>query len=57
MIEKRELKGPIGLKISQIKSFLDSTSPKPRIKPELEGGTGKIRYFLPDWDDLLDPKV
>ena len=55
-IEKKEYKGPIGLKISQIKSFLDNTSANPRMKPEFEGGRGRIRYFLPDWDDLLDPE-
>lgn len=47
--------GPIGMKLHQIKTFLESTSPTPRIKTEVESGSGKVRYFLPDWDDLLDP--
>lgn len=54
--KKEVFQGSIGLKMSQIKSFLNNTSPNPRMKAEVEGGTGKTRYFLPDWDDLLDPK-
>ena len=54
--KKEVFQGPIGLKMSQIKSFLNNTSPNPRMKAEVEGGTGKTRYFLPDWDDLLDPE-
>lgn len=47
--------GPIGMKLSQIKSLLDSTQSAPRQKVALpEPGAGKIHYFLPDWDDLLD---
>lgn len=51
---KKVFQGPIGMKISQIKSFLYNTSPSRRVKAEVEGGVGKTRYFLPDWDDLLD---
>lgn len=51
---KKVFQGPIGMKISQIKSFLYSTSLNRRVKAEVEGGVGKTRYFLPDWDDLLD---
>ena len=47
--------GPIGEKRSQVTSFLKNTSPGPRVKVAIEGGTGRTRYFLPDWDDLLDP--
>lgn len=54
--KKKVFQGSIGLKMSQIKSFLNNTSPNPRMKAEVEGGTGKTRYFLPDWDDLLDPE-
>lgn len=51
---KKVFQGPIGMKISQIKSFLYNTSPNRRVKAEVEGGVGKTCYFLPDWDDLLD---
>lgn len=47
--------GPIGMKLHQIKAFLDSTTRTPRSTPAVKPGTGKLRYFLPDWDDLLDP--
>ena len=43
--------------MSQIKTLLNSTSycsRKPN-RAEIEGGTGRRSYFLPDWDDLLDP--
>lgn len=48
--------GPIGMKLKQIKGFLESTDKSPRQKPALVAGSGKITYFLPDWDDLLDPE-
>ncbi len=54
MFETKIFKGPIGIKRNQINSFLDSNSPGSRVKAEVEGGTGEYRYFLPDWDDLLD---
>ena len=47
--------GPIGMKLHQIKAFLESTSSTLRKKAEVEAGSGKVKYFLPDWDDLLDP--
>ena len=47
--------GTIGMKISNIKTFLESTSSDRREKVEVESGTGERSYFLPDWDDLLDP--
>ena len=47
--------GPIGQKLNQIKTFLTDTSSPRRIRATLEGGTGRYSYFLPDWDDLLDP--
>ena len=47
--------GPIGMKLHQIKKFLEDTTASPRSKVSLEAGTGKMNYFLPDWDDLLDP--
>lgn len=47
--------GPIGKKLNQIKRFLTSTDTTPRLRANLpEPGTGTIKYFLPDWDDLLD---
>ena len=56
-IRQKVFQGGIGEKMSQIKTLLNSTSHCPR-KPkevEVEGGTGRRSYFLPDWDDLLDP--
>lgn len=47
--------GPIGMKLHRIKDFLHSTNAPRRIKPALEAGSGRTTYFLPDWDDLLDP--
>jgi hypothetical protein len=47
--------GPIGMKLYQIKDLLGSIDSHPRRKYSLpEPGTGEIKYFLPDWDDLLD---
>jgi hypothetical protein len=47
--------GPIGMKLSQIKGLLERTKAPTRHRPELpEPGSGKVSYFLPDWDDLLD---
>lgn len=47
--------GGIGKKLSRIKTFLSDASPPQRVSAEVEGGTGRFKYFLPDWDDLLDP--
>ena len=48
--------GGIGIKSQKLKRFLESTSTGSREKaPLVEGGTGRRSYFLPDWDDLLDP--
>jgi hypothetical protein len=47
--------GPIGMKLHQIKGFLQTTQTKLRTKPTVKPGQGKVTYFLPDWDDLLDP--
>ncbi len=52
----KQIQGGIGEKMRQIKTFLNRTSPDQRIRAEVEGGTERRRYFLPDWDDLLDPK-
>jgi hypothetical protein len=47
--------GPIGVKLSRIKDFLEHTETRTRLRPELPyPGGGSLRYFLPDWDDLLD---
>ena len=54
-LRQRTFGGYIGQKLHQIKAFLQDTSPTPRITAEVEGGTGKCYYFLPDWDDLIDP--
>ena len=47
--------GGIGEKNRRVKNFLSQTAPTKRNPANLEGGTGHLRYFLPDWDDLLDP--
>lgn len=47
--------GPIGMKLSQIKRLLERTESPARHRPKFpEPGSGRISYFLPDWDDLLD---
>ena len=55
-VKQRVLPGPIGLKRSQVTSLLNQAAVGRRRKVDVAGGTGRIRYFLPDWDDLLDPK-
>ena len=55
-LEPRVFEGGIGRKLNQIKSFLADASSQRRVKASLEGGTGRYSYFLPDWDDLLDPE-
>ena len=48
--------GPIGRKLNQIKTLIGNCTSQSRVKPPLvEGGTGRMSYYLPDWDDLLDP--
>ncbi len=54
-LEKQVFAGGIGQKLSQIKSFLTDSSPARRVKADVEAGTGRYSYFLPDWNDLLDP--
>ena len=55
--EKVEIfEGAIGIKSQTLKHFLERTSAGRREEaPSVEGGTGTRSYFLPDWDDLLDP--
>jgi hypothetical protein len=49
--------GPIGMKLKQIKELLEETKSPQRHQPTLPAaGSGQFRYFLPDWDDLLDDK-
>ena len=55
-LEPQIFDGGIGTKLNKIKSFLASNSPRRRIRADVEPGSGRYRYFLPDWDDLLDPK-
>lgn len=47
--------GEIGMKSHHIKNFLHTTKTHVRTKPNLVPGSGTVSYFLPDWDDLLDP--
>jgi hypothetical protein len=54
--ETEIFEGPIGIKLSQIKTFLEETRAPVIRRPEMPSpGSGRITYFLPDWDDLLDP--
>jgi hypothetical protein len=54
-IQTKVFEGPIGMKLHQIKHFLEKTDTPQRHKPVLpEPGSGTFSYFLPDWDDLLD---
>lgn len=47
--------GGIGMKLGQIKEFLYGLDHIPRRVPKIaEAGSGKVTFFLPDWDDLLD---
>ena len=48
--------GTIGKKLNQVKTFLCEAETTPRVIPRLEGGSGEYLYFLPDWDDMLDPE-
>ncbi|MDD2211707.1 MAG: tRNA-guanine transglycosylase DpdA [Clostridia bacterium] len=53
--ETEVFEGPIGMKLHQIKNLLENTRAPKRHKPILpEPGSGRVCYFLPDWDDLLD---
>jgi hypothetical protein len=47
-------KGPIGLKRQQLGSYLRGLESRKR-RILAEGPTDRLSYFLPDWDDLLDP--
>ena len=48
--------GGIGKKQQQVKQFLYELPSKPRKRADTERkAAGRMRYFLPDWDDLLDP--
>lgn len=54
-LDTEYFRGAIGLKQSQVKAFLHSQPPKLRQKAEPERRPGSLRYFIPDWDDLLYP--
>ena len=48
--------GSIGLKQSRLKEFLYEQNPKRReTQSPPERQVGRLTYFLPDWDDLVDP--
>ena len=48
--------GGIGRKQQQVKQLLHAQSLEPRKQVDTERKeTGRLHYFLPDWDDLLDP--
>ena len=47
--------GGIGIKLGKIKRLLENTESLPKRRVTLpEAGSGTVKYFLPDWDDLLD---
>ena len=54
-IKHEVFQGGIGEKLGSIKRFLTAAQSPVRKRVDVEGGTGKYTYFLPDWDDLLDP--
>ena len=54
-IQPDVFEGAIGKKLNQVKTFLRAADTTPRVIPRVEGGSGKYLYFLPDWDDMLDP--
>lgn len=55
--EMEVFKGPIGMKLNQIKLLLSKTRASEKHKIQLpEPGSGQVSYFLPDWDDILDDK-
>ena len=55
-LEQHAFDGGIGQKLHRIKMFLGNTSTPRRVRAEVEAGSGTYSYFLPDWDDLLDPE-
>ena len=54
-LDTEHFRGAIGLKQSQVKAFLHEQPAKRRERAVPERRPGLLRYFLPDWDDLLDP--
>ena len=52
---REEFQGGIGERMRQIKTFLNDPPSVQRVRAEVEGGGQRRHYFLPDWDDLLDP--
>ena len=53
--EHKYFYGGIGDKQSQVKEFLYRNT-KERNKRDIERRPGQITYFIPDWDDMLDPE-
>jgi hypothetical protein len=50
----RVFKGTIGLKRQQLGTYLRSFEASDRFR--YSDAEGRLSYFLPDWDDLLDPE-
>ena len=48
-------RGGIGTKLSQVKTLFQTCDAIPRDIPRFEAGSEQFLYFLPDWDDMLDP--
>ncbi len=48
-------KGPIGIKRQQLGSYLRSSNASERQAFNSQP-KGRLQYFLPDWDDLIDPE-
>jgi len=52
-VETEVVKGPIGMKLHGLKTLLQGLDHRPRFgRPE--PSPGRMLYFLPDWEDMLD---
>ena len=54
-LEPDYFEGGIGFKQSRLKNFLHQQPLERRQVRQPERALGRIKYFMPDWDDLLDP--
>lgn len=52
-VETEVVKAPIGMKLNGLKTLLHGLEHRPRFSRP-EPSPGRMLYFLPDWDDMLD---